>query len=126
MPGMARKSAWTAIAAFRPCDWVTTAEASDILGKPVTPQPSDDVAGLNDPRCGRGHQARQRRKRARRRHRQGARRQRGVRIRAAGDTAVHHHRGSPRWQPHLPATAAYEFCDTVERCARTAINRIPT
>jgi hypothetical protein len=76
---MARTSAWTAIAAFavgaavssltltpassaqpadpaappafRPCDWVTTAEASDILGKPVTPEPTDDAAGSNDPRC---------------------------------------------------------------------------
>jgi hypothetical protein len=79
MSGMARNSAWTAIAvfavgaavsslalcpassaqpadpaapqAFRPCDWVTTAEASDILGKPVTPEPTDDAAGSNGPHC---------------------------------------------------------------------------
>jgi hypothetical protein len=37
--------------AFGPCDWVTTADAADILGAPVTPQPSDDAAGSNDPRC---------------------------------------------------------------------------
>ena len=37
--------------AFRPCDWVTVAEASDILGKLVFPTPSDNQVGSNDPRC---------------------------------------------------------------------------
>jgi hypothetical protein len=41
----------TAPPAFRPCDWVTTDEASDILVKPVTPEPIDDAAGSNGPRC---------------------------------------------------------------------------
>lgn len=40
-----------ALPAFRPCDWVTAQEASDILGKPVRLTPSDDAAGSNDPRC---------------------------------------------------------------------------
>jgi hypothetical protein len=37
--------------AFGPCDWVTVAEASDILGKLVFPTPSDNQVGSNAPRC---------------------------------------------------------------------------
>jgi hypothetical protein len=134
--------------AFRPCDWVTTSEASDILGKPVTPAPSDDAAGSNDPRCyyaasGDGI---------------------GVGISSElflpaasavadamlADTATEPGAETvdrlginamcvcePQVTPPSTtvvvlltggriyrATAAYEYCDTVERFARTAIDRI--
>jgi hypothetical protein len=37
--------------ALQPCEWVTVAETSDILGQPVTPQPTGAAAGSIDPRC---------------------------------------------------------------------------
>jgi hypothetical protein len=129
---------------------VTTAEASDILGKPVTPAPSNDAAGSNDPRCfyaasGDGI---------------------GVGISselflpaasAVADRMVADAATQPGaavigglgvnavcvFEPNVTppsttvvvlvdggriyrATAAYEYCDTVERFARTAMDRITT
>ena len=121
----------------------------DILGKPVTPAPSDDAAGSNDPRCyyaasGDGI---------------------GVGISselflpaasAVADAMLADTATEPGaetvdrlginamcvFEPQVTppsttvvvlltggriyrATAAYEYCDTVERFARTAIDRIP-
>jgi len=137
--------------AFRPCDWVTVAETSDILGKPVFPTPSDDQVGSNDPRCfyavG-GDQP-------------------GVGISselmlpgaspADANTRLANAAASPGaqtvgglgvdavcvYEPNVTppsttivvqldggrifrSTAAYEFCDTVERFARIAVDRITT
>lgn len=170
MTGMARKLALTAIAASsvafspavsaqpatpaapqasRPCDWVTRQEATDILGKPVTLEPSD-AAGSSAPRCfyaasGGGI---------------------GVGISSElllpdasavdADTRLAHATAAPGaqaigglgvkavcvFEPQVTppsttilvlldgsriyrATAAYEYCDTVQRFARTAIDRIP-
>lgn len=36
---------------FRPCDWVTTAEAAGILGGPVTAEPLGDLSGSVDIAC---------------------------------------------------------------------------
>ena len=101
--------------AFRPCDWVTASEASDILGKPVTPAPSDDAAGSNDPRC---YYA------------------------VTGDDTGLGVNAVCVFEPQVTppsttvvvlldggriyrATAAYEYCDTAERrFARTAIDRV--
>lgn len=38
-------------AAFRPCDWVTGAEAGRLLGGPVTPEPYGDQTGSVDVAC---------------------------------------------------------------------------
>jgi hypothetical protein len=136
--------------AFRPCDWVTRQEATDILGKPVTPEPSGDAAGSSALRCfyaasGEGI---------------------GVGISSElllpdasavdADTRLANATAAPGaqaigglgvkavcvYEPQVTppsttilvlldgsriyrATAAYEYCDTVQRFARTAIDRIP-
>lgn len=135
---------------FRPCDWVTRQEATDIFGKPVTPEPIGDAAGSSAARCfyaasGDGI---------------------GVGISSElllpgaravdADTGLAHAAGEPGaqaigglgvnavcvFEPQVTppsttilvlldggriyrATAAYEYCDTVQRFARTAIDRIP-
>lgn len=38
-------------AVFRPCDWVTAAEAGDIMGGPVTAEPAGDQPGSVDVAC---------------------------------------------------------------------------
>jgi hypothetical protein len=136
--------------AFQPCDWVTGQEATDIFGKPVTPEPIGDAAGSSAPRCfyaasGDGI---------------------GVGISSElllpgapavdADTRLANAAAGPGaraigglgvnavcvFEPQVTppsttilvlldgsriyrATAAYEYCDTVERFARTAIDRIP-
>jgi hypothetical protein len=129
---MVRKFAWTAAVAlaavpslafsptssaqptdpaFRPCDWVTVAETSAILGKLVFPTPSDEQVGSNNPRC-------------------------FYAVEGLGRNAVCVY--EPNVTPPsttivvlldggrvFRSTAAYEFCDTVERFARTAITRLP-
>ena len=136
--------------AFRPCDWVTGQEATDIFGKPVTTEPTGGAAGSGAPRCfyaasGAGI---------------------GVGISSElllpgafavdGDKRLANAAAEPGaqaigglgvnavcvFEPQVTppsttilvlldggriyrATAAYEYCDTVERFARTAINRIP-
>jgi hypothetical protein len=174
MGTVARTSAWTASAAlavgavitfapatsaqpadpaappaFQPCDWVSVAEASEILGKQLYPTPSDDHAGSNDPRCFyavTGDQT-------------------GLGISSElllpgasavdADTRLANAAAAPGattvdglginavcvYEPNVTppsttvvvlldggrvyrSTAAYEYCDTVERFARAAINRI--
>jgi hypothetical protein len=174
---MARTSAWTAVAtfavvpfavvpslvlsptssaqptdpAFRPCDWVTTAEASDILGKPVTPKPSDDQAGSNDPRCfyavtgddaGLGISSELLLPGAS--PVDGATRLANAAAEPGAETVVGLGANAecvfePQVTPPSTtilvlldggriyrSTAAYAYCDTVERFARAAIARIPT
>ena len=169
---MARKFAWAAIAAlavvpslalsptssarpadpaFRPCDWVTVAEASDILGKRVLPTPSENQAGSNDPQCFYAEPEDE-----------------GIGVGISfelllpgaspvdASTRLANAAAAPGaetvsglglnavcvYEPNVTppsttivvlldggrvfrSTAAYEYCDTVERFARTAITRIP-
>jgi hypothetical protein len=172
MSGRTRKAAWTAIAAFavvsslalppassaqpadpvapqafRPCDWVTTAEASDIIGKPVTPEPNDDATGLNDPHCfyavtgddtglGISSELLLSPVDADTRLANAAAEPGAVTVGGLGVNAV------CVYEPNVfppsttilvlldggriyRSTAAYEYCDTVERFVRTAIDRIP-
>lgn len=132
------------------CDWVTRQEATEILGKPVTPKATGDPAGSSTQRCfyaasGEGI---------------------GVGIsselllpgasaveadtrlaNAAAEPGAHAVGGlgsqavcvfEPQVTPPSTtilvlldggriyrATAAYEYCDTVERFVRAAIDRIP-
>jgi hypothetical protein len=135
---------------FRPCDWVTSQEAADILGKPVTLEPTGGSEGPGAPRCfyaasGKGigvgisselllpgasavdaetrlaHAAAQ----------LGAQAIGGLGIRAV---CVFEPQVTPPSTTILVlldggrlyrATAAYKYCDTVERFARTAVDRIP-
>lgn len=135
--------------AVQACDWVTTAEASEILGQPVTPQPSEDIPGLNDPRCfyavtgddsGLGISSEvftptmpavAKNWIANARTEPGA-----VTINGLGLDAmcVFEPQVTPpssiievllRGGRIYRATAMHEFCDTAERFARTAIGRIP-
>jgi hypothetical protein len=136
--------------AVRACDWVTTAEVGDILGAPVTPQLSDDAAGSNDARCfyaasGEGigvgisselitpsASAVADRMLAHAATEPGA-----VTIDRLGVNAVCVY--EPNVTPPSTtivvlldggrvyrSTAAYEYCNTVERFARLAIDRITT
>jgi hypothetical protein len=136
--------------ALRPCDWVTRQEATDILGKPVTLEPTGDTAGSSAPRCFYAASV------------DGI----GVGISSElllpgasavdADTRLAHAAAEPGaqaigglgvsavcvFEPQVTppsttilvlldgsriyrTTAAYEYCDTVERFARTAIDRIP-
>lgn len=135
---------------FRPCDWVTVAEASDILGKPVSPTPSDDQVGSNDPQCfyavtgdntGLGISSElllpgasavdANTRLANAAAAPGAEAVNGLGLDAV---CVYEPNVTP---PSITivvlldggrvfrSTAAYEFCDTVERFARTAITRLP-
>src|ERR1700759_3075116 len=136
--------------AFRPCDWVTRQEATDIFAPPVTPEQTGGAAESSAPRCfyaasGDGM---------------------GVGISSElllpgapavdADTRLAHAAAEPGaqavgglgvnavclFEPQVTppsttilvllhggriyrATAAHEYCDTVERFARTAIGRIP-
>jgi hypothetical protein len=137
--------------AFRPCDWVTTHEASDILDKPVTATPGGDQSGSVDVKCFYATPGGQP----------------GVGVSselllpgafpvdaetmfakaAAEDSAaivggfgvnavcVFEPQTTPPSTTFLVllndgriyrATSAYEYCDTVERFAQTAIDRIAT
>jgi hypothetical protein len=168
---MARKLALTAIAAssvacsptgsaqpanpaapqaFRPCDWVTTREATDIFGKPVIPEPIGEAAGSSAPRCfyaasGDGigvgitselllsgapavdAEARLANAAAE----PGAQAIGGLGVKAV---CVFEPQVTPPATTILVlldgsriyrVTAAYEYCDTLQRFARTAIDRIP-
>jgi hypothetical protein len=171
--GMARKLALTAIAAiaassaafapivsahpanplaphaFRPCDWVTGQEATDIFGKPVTPEPAGDAAGSIAPRCfyaasgdgiGVGTSSElllpaastvdADTRLANAAAEPGAQAIGGLGVKAV---CVFEPQVTPPSTTILVllggsriyrATAAYEYCDTVERFARTAIYRI--
>jgi len=136
--------------AFRPCDWVTTQEATDIFGKPVTPEPTGDAAGSSDPRCfyaasgdgiGVGISSElllpgapamdAHTRLANAAAKPGAEVINGLGVKAvcvfepqvtpASTTILVLLDGSRIYR----ATAAYEYCDTVQRFARTAIDRIP-
>jgi hypothetical protein len=135
---------------FQPCDWVTSQEAADILGKPVTLEPTGGAEGPGAPRCfyaasGAGigvgisselllpgasavdanstlaHAAAE----------PGAQAIGGLGLRAVcvfepqvtppSTTILVLLDGSRLYR----ATAAYKYCDTVERFARTAVDRIP-
>jgi hypothetical protein len=137
--------------AFRPCDWVTVAETSDILGKPVFPTPSGDQVGSNAPQCfyavtgdqtGLGISAElilpggspgyANIRLANAAEAPGAQTVAGLGINAVcvyepnvtppSTTIVVQLDGDRIFR----STAAYEFCDTVERFARIAVDRITT
>ena len=137
--------------ALQPCDWVTVAETSDILGQPVTPQPAGAAAGSNDSRCfyavtgddtGLGISSELLLPAASSVDGE----TRLAKVAAAPGAAVVDGLGVDAvcvYEPNVTppsttvlvlldggrvyrATAAYEYCDTVERFARTAIDRITT
>jgi hypothetical protein len=136
--------------ASRPCDWVTGQEATAIFGKPVTPEPTGDAAGSIAARCfyvasgdgiGVGTSSELLLPSASAvdadtRLDNAAAEPGAQTIGGLGVKAV------CVFEPHVTppsttilvlldgsriyrATAAYEYCDTVERFARTAIDRIP-
>ena len=137
--------------AFQPCDWVTTQETADIFGAPVTPEPTDGAAGVNHPRCfyavtgddtGLGISSElllpgaspvdAGTRLANAAAEPGAATVDGLGVNAV---CVFEPNVTPPSTTILVlldggriyrATAAYEYCDTVERFARTAINRITT
>lgn len=143
-------SAQPAAPEFRPCDWVTVAEASDILGKPVFPTPSDDQVGSTDPQCfyavtgdqtGLGISSElllpgasavdANTRLANAAAAPGAETINGLGINAV---CVYEPNVTPPSTTIVVlvdggriyrSTAAYEYCDTVERFARTAITRLP-
>ena len=137
--------------AFQPCDWVTTQETADILGTPVNPEPTDGAAGVNHPRCfyavtgddtGLGISSElllpgatpvdAGTRLANAAAEPGAATVNGLGVNAV---CVFEPNVTPPSTTILVlldggriyrATAAYEYCGTVERFARTAINRITT
>jgi hypothetical protein len=137
--------------AFRPCDWVPVSEASDILGKLAFPAPSDNQVGSNDPRCfyavtgddtGLGISSQLLLPGAssvdpNTRLANAAAAPGAVTVDGLGLNAVCVY--EPNVTPPSTtvvvaldggrvyrSTAAYEYCDTVERFARAAVNRIAT
>jgi hypothetical protein len=136
--------------AFRPCDWVTGQEATDIFGKPVTPDLAGDSAASSGPRCfyaasgdgiGVGTSSElllpgastvdADTRLANAAAEPGAQAIGGLGVKAV---CVFEPQVTPPSTTILVllggsriyrATAAYEYCDTVERFARTAIDRIP-
>ena len=135
--------------AFRPCDWVTTQETTEILGEPVTPEPIDDGAGSNDPQCfyaasGEGigvgisselftpaASAVAEEMLADAATEPGAQTVNGLGVNAVCVFEPNVTPPSTTITVQLDggrifrSTAAYKFCDTIERFARTAIDRIP-
>jgi hypothetical protein len=132
------------------CDWVTTQEATDILGKPVTLEPTGGTAGPGAPRCfyaasgagiGVGISSElllpgasavdANTRLADAAAAPGAQVIGGLGIHAV---CVYEPQVTPPSTTILVlldgsrvyrATAAYEYCDTVEHFARTAVDRIP-
>ena len=135
---------------LRPCDWVTGQEATDIFGKPVAPEPTGNAAKSSAPRCFYaasgdgigvgisselllpGASALEADTRlANVAAKPGAQAIGGLGVNAV---CVFEPQVTPPSTTILVlldgsriyrATAAYEYCDTVQRFARTAIDRIP-